>query len=218
MDHNKSADRPPVRRETRTRLSDPSPCQHRHLRTNTLSGIVINYCSVYRRGRPSSAMVCPARRRSLIRQERQRELTLSRSILSSGTHLAGRVPLGRDANTIERQRRKSMSRRVIWSGSDDANGRQLVSVSRSISDGTGGNTQLSRWQIPSALMASTGDSTNHLPSSYDVCYLRGRSWSKPYMSENREQKRVNHRVTLFKGQGRVFWGVTAGCRGLGGWN
>ena len=71
-DHNKSADRPPVRREMRTRLSDPSPCQHRHLLTNNLSGIVIDYCSACRRGMLLSAMVCPLRGQSSIWQERQR--------------------------------------------------------------------------------------------------------------------------------------------------
>ena len=105
VDHNKSADRLPVRRETRTRLSDPSPCQHRHLLTNTLFVIVIDYCncSVCRRGRPSSPMVCPTRRRSLIRRERQKNigrLTLTSKLRNS----PGRVPLGRDANTIERER------------------------------------------------------------------------------------------------------------------
>ena len=58
----------------RTHLSNLSPCQHRHLLTNILAEIVIDYCSICRRGRPTSAMVCPPRRRSSMRQEHQRQI------------------------------------------------------------------------------------------------------------------------------------------------
>ena len=71
VDHNKSADRPPVGGGKRTHLSTPSPCQPRYLITNILSKIVIDYCRVYNRGSPSSAIVYPLRRRSSTRQEHQ---------------------------------------------------------------------------------------------------------------------------------------------------
>ena len=71
VDHDKSANRPLVCRGEMTRLSASSPCQPWHLLTNTLSGIVINYCSVYRGGRPSSAIVF---HQSLIWQERQQNI------------------------------------------------------------------------------------------------------------------------------------------------
>ena len=72
-----------VGRGTRTHLSAPFPCQPRHLPTNPLSGIVIDYCSsVCRRGRPSSAMVYLPHHRSSIHQERQQQLfLLKRDIL-----------------------------------------------------------------------------------------------------------------------------------------
>ena len=119
VDHNKSADPPSVRRETRTRLSDPLSCQHRYLMTTALSGIVIDYCSVCRRGRPLSAMVCPARRRSLIRQERQQNI--DNLLLHSKLRASpGQVLFGRNANTTEQQHEKLTTPRVVWSGLDDA--------------------------------------------------------------------------------------------------
>ena len=71
VNHNKSADRPPVCRGTMTRLSTPSPCQPRHLLTNTISGIVIDYCSIYRHGMPLLAVICLPCCRTSMRQEHQ---------------------------------------------------------------------------------------------------------------------------------------------------
>ena len=46
MDHNKSADQPPVGRVTRLPLSAPSPCQPQYLLIKTLYGIIVNNCSL----------------------------------------------------------------------------------------------------------------------------------------------------------------------------